>query len=136
MIKMLFILFKTPFPFRRYLNFCSDFSDHAGKQLDKKTKAKLKIYPWRQIVTIHIHQYTSISRTKDKQTVKFGPLIEYDLRNFFLEKLHSKCDEETTPRPFSKDLKLSVSLYEQSIKFYTIFFYCMPKISKYIEIKV
>ena len=96
----------------------------------------MKICPWRQIVTIHIYQYTNISRTKDKQTMKFGPLVEYDLRNVFLGKLHSKCDEETTPGPFSKDLKLSVSLYEQSIKFYTFFFYCMSKISKYIETKV
>ena len=31
--------------------------------------------------------------------MKFGQLIEYDTRNIFLEKLYTKCGEETSPRP-------------------------------------
>ena len=42
--------------------------------------------------------------------MKFGQLIEYNMRNIFLEKSYKKCDEETSARPFSEKLKLSISL--------------------------
>ena len=42
--------------------------------------------------------------------MKFGQLIEYNMRNIFVEKLYTKCDEETIPRPFSRKTKLSISL--------------------------
>ena len=42
--------------------------------------------------------------------MKIGQLIECNMRNIFLEKLYTKCDGETTPRSFSKKLKLSISL--------------------------
>ena len=40
--------------------------------------------------------------------MKFGQLIEYNLRNYFIEKSYTKCDGETVPRPFSKKLKMSI----------------------------
>ena len=46
--------------------------------------------------------------------MKFGQLIEYNIRNIFVEKSYTKCDEETIPRPFSKKSKLSLSLDQQS----------------------
>ena len=42
--------------------------------------------------------------------MKIGQLIEYNLRNIFLETSFTKCRGETIPRPFSKKLKLSISL--------------------------
>ena len=42
--------------------------------------------------------------------MKPSHLIEYNLRNIFLEKSFTKCGGETIPRPFSKKSKLSVSL--------------------------
>ena len=51
-----------------------------------------------------------ISTTKDNQTVKLGHLIEYSVRNIFHEKSYSECGGETIPKPFSKKLKLSISL--------------------------
>ena len=51
-----------------------------------------------------------ISRSKGNQTMKVGQLIEYNMKNVFLEKSHKKCDGETSPRPFSGKLKLSISL--------------------------
>ena len=36
------------------------------------------------------------------QIIKFDQLIEYDTRNIFLEKSYTKCDGETSLRPFSK----------------------------------
>ena len=62
----------------------------------------------KQTFAIHILPY--ISRSKDNQTVKFGQLIEYNMRKIFLEKSYTKCGRETIPRPFSKKSKLSISL--------------------------
>ena len=35
--------------------------------------------------------------------MKFGQLMEYNMRNIFLKKLYTKCAGETIPRPFSKN---------------------------------
>ena len=42
--------------------------------------------------------------------MKFGQLIDYDKRNIFPEKSYKKYGGETSPRPFSEKLKLSISL--------------------------
>ena len=42
--------------------------------------------------------------------MKFGQLIEYNMKIIFLEKSFSKCRGETIPRHFPKKLKLSISL--------------------------
>ena len=42
--------------------------------------------------------------------MKFGQLIEYNIRIIFVEKSCSKCVGETIPRPLFTKLKLSVSL--------------------------
>ena len=60
--------------------------------------------------TILIHILPNISRSKGNQTMKFGQLIEYNMRNIFLEKSFTKCGGETSPRLFSEKLKLSISL--------------------------
>ena len=51
----------------------------------------------------------------------FGQLIEYNTRNIFLEKSSAKCGGETSPRPFSRKLKLSISLDKQCKVLYTLF---------------
>ena len=71
-----------------------------------------------------MHILPNISRSKDNQTMKFGQLIEYNMRNFFLEKSYAKCDGETVPRPFS--IKSKLYLWINRVKFFTICFYCMP----------
>ena len=40
--------------------------------------------------------------------MEFDQLIECIMWNIFVEKLYTKCGEETIPRPFSKKLKLSL----------------------------
>ena len=67
--------------------------------------------------------------------MKFGQLIECNLRNIFLEKSYTKCGIETSPRPFSESL---ACLWINSLKFYTVCFYCMANrgLSKYIETKL
>ena len=56
--------------------------------------------------TIVLHILSNVSRSKSNETIKFGQLIEC----FFLEKSCTKCGGETSPRPFSEKLKLSISL--------------------------
>ena len=60
--------------------------------------------------TIAIHILPNISRTKGNQAMKFGQLIEYNMRNIFIGRSYTKCAGETFPRPSSKKLKLSMSL--------------------------
>ena len=60
--------------------------------------------------TIVIHILGNISRSKENQTIKFGQLIEYNMRNIFLKNSYTKCGGETSPRPFSEKFKLSISL--------------------------
>ena len=52
----------------------------------------------------------NILRSKDNQTMKLGQLIECNMRNIFFGKSYIKCDRETSSRPFSEKIKLSVSL--------------------------
>ena len=57
--------------------------------------------------TIGIHILPNLSKSKDNQTVKFGQLIEYNMRNIFVEKSYTKWGGETIARLFSKKSKLS-----------------------------
>ena len=38
-----------------------------------------------------IHILKNISRSKGNQSMKFGQLIEHNMRNIFLEKSYTKC---------------------------------------------
>ena len=76
--------------FSRYLHFCLYFLIMTSQ-------------PGKQQITIHI--LPNISRSKNNQTMKFGRLIEYNMRNIFLEKSYAKCGQETISRPFYKKSK-------------------------------
>ena len=62
--------------------------------------------PWKQTIGMHIP--SNISGSQDNQTWKFGQLIEYNMRNIFLEKSFIKRVEKTIPRRFSKKSKLHI----------------------------
>ena len=53
--------------------------------------------------TIVIHILHNISRSKNNQTMKFGQLIECNMRNIFIEKSYAKNAGETIPRNYSLD---------------------------------
>ena len=55
----------------------------------------------------------NILRRKGNQTMKFSQLIEYNMRNIFLEN-DPQSVGDASPRPFSKNSKLSISLDEKS----------------------
>ena len=53
------------------------------------------------IITIHI--LLIISRSEGNKTMKFGQLIEHNMRNIFLEKSYTEFGGESSPRPFLKN---------------------------------
>ena len=54
----------------------------------------------KQIISIHILPKTRI--IEGNQTMKYGQLKEYNMRNIFLEKSYTKCSAETILKPVSK----------------------------------
>ena len=48
----------------------------------------MMLEPGKQSIAMHI--LTNIERKKSNQTIKFGQLIEYSIRNIFLEKIVHK----------------------------------------------
>ena len=50
--------------------------------------------------TILIHIMPNTSRGKGNQTIKFGQLIECNMRNIFLEKSYTNVVEKLVPNPF------------------------------------
>ena len=77
----------------------------------------------------------NISRIKGNQTMKFGQLMECEMRNIFLEKSYTKCGKETSPRPFHEKLTLTRSPDQWSKVLYSLFLTCWW-LSKYIETKL
>ena len=63
--------------------------------------------------TIAIPILPNISRNKGNQTMKFGQLIEYNMRNISVEKSYTKCAVETIPWLLSKISKLNIPLDQQ-----------------------
>ena len=57
--------------------------------------------PGQQTNAMHI--LPNISRGKGNQTMKFGQLLQYNMRNIFVEKLYTTCGGEIIPRPFLKN---------------------------------
>ena len=52
--------------------------------------------------TIAMHILPSISRSKDNETMKFGQLIEYNIRNIFVEKSYKNVLEKLLADPCLK----------------------------------
>ena len=53
--------------------------------------------------TIAIHILPNISGNKGDQMMKFGQVIEYNMRTIYYEKSHRKCGGQTIPRPLPKN---------------------------------
>ena len=103
MMKNAFYFTLRNFFFSRYLNFCLDFLLMWKNGLIRKIRLISKFVtsqPCQKAIAIHI--LTSISSSKDNQVMKLGQLIEYNMRNIFIEKSYTKHGGETIPRPFSK----------------------------------
>ena len=124
---MLFISPQKLFSFSKCWSFCLDFLVLHQNCLIRKIRLISKFMTSQHgKQTIVIHVLPSILRNKENQALKFGQLREYNMKNIFLEKPYTKCGGETSPRPFSEKLKLSISLDQQS-EFFFSSFYCISK---------
>ena len=56
--------------------------------------------------------------------MKFGQLIECNMRNIMHEKSYTKCDGDTIPRPFSEKSTFSITLDQLSKILYSFFLLC------------
>ena len=84
---MRFILCEKLFSFFRYLNFCPELSVMEENGLIKKVTLISKFMlsqTGKQIIPIHI--LSNISRSKSNQAMKYGQLIQYNVRYIFLQK--------------------------------------------------
>ena len=120
---MLFISLQKLFLFSRYLTFCLNFFLVVQQNgLIRRTRSISKFMTSHSgIQTIIIHILSNISRSKSNQTIKFGQLIDYNMRNIFTKKWYTKFGGETSLKPFSVKLKLSISLDQQSKVSYSLF---------------
>ena len=113
-LKALFLL--------KIFKFCVDFFVIQKNGLIGQIKLISKFMapqPGKQTISIHI--LPNISRNKGNHKMKFSQLIEFNMRKFSLEKSYTKCGGETISTPFSKNLKLSISLDQQSKVLYSLF---------------
>ena len=108
---MLFISPQKLFSFSRYLGFCLDILVMYQNGLLKKLRLVsnfMTSQPGKQTIAIHI--LPNISRGKGNQKMKFGHLIECNIKSISLEKSCTKCGGKTSPRHFSEKIKLTISL--------------------------
>ena len=87
--------------------------------------------------TIAMHILPNIKGSKGNQTMKFGQLIEYNMRNIFLKNHTQNVVEKLFPDYFPKNRNW-IYLWINSLKFYTVRSSCMPSwvLSKYIETRL
>ena len=78
--------------------------------------------PGLPIIAIHI--CLNISRSKGNQSMKFGQLIGYNMRNIFVQNHTQNVLEKLFPGPFLKN-QIGVYLWINSLKFYTVCLYYM-----------
>ena len=93
--------------FSRFLNLCLGFSVIYKNGFITNTRLILKF------LTSQPRKFAIASGSKDNQAMKFGQLIECNMRNIFLEKSYTKFDGESSPRPFSESF-----VWINSLKFY------------------
>ena len=91
-----------------------------------------------QVITTDI--LPNIWRSRDKKTMKFGQVIENNIRNIFLEKPYTKYGGKASSRPFYKKSKLRIFLdqYTELLNCYKVCFIACPSrgLAKYMNIKV
>ena len=122
----------------KIFNLCLHFLIMQKNDLIRKIRLISKFttsQPGKQTIAIHILHH--IPRSKRNQTMKFGQLIEYNMRNIFLKKWSAKCGGETFATPFSKNQSWAC-LRINSLKFCIVSLNCMPswELSKCIEAKL
>ena len=61
--------------------------------------------------TVTVKVLANISRSKGNQTMKFGQLVEYNMRNIFLGKSYVKCGGKTNVGRLLRILRIFENTY-------------------------
>ena len=80
--------------------------------------------PGEQLTPIQILH--KISKYNSNQAMKFDQLIEYNIRNLFLEKSYTACGEKLFPEPFTI-LLTSFSVWFLKNNIFLVIFYYLTK---------
>ena len=91
MIKNIFYFMLKAFFVLEIFTFLSWFFGYVEKRLDKKVKLMRNFVTSQseiQIITIYV--MTNISRSKGNEVMEFGQLIEYNVKNNFLQKFYTE----------------------------------------------
>ena len=129
---MLFISPEKLFLFSMYLNFCHDFSVMQKNGLIRKIRLISKFMTSQTgKQTIGIHMLLNISRSKDNRTMKFGQLIQYNMRNIFLDKSYTNVMEKIFSNPF---LENQQKIWINSLKSFIHFVFIVCQVESYRNI--
>ena len=77
--------------------------------------------------TIKVHILPNIFQNKDNQTMKFGQLLEHNMRKNFLKKSCAKYDGETIPEPFLENQSWGY-LWINNLTLSTVYFFLCAKL--------
>ena len=86
----------------KVLNFLSWIFGRVAKRLDQKDQVNFKICDVASWLTNNCNKHLFPNISRGNQTMTFDQLMDYDMRNIFLEKSYTKCGGKTSSRPFSK----------------------------------
>ena len=90
--------------FSRFFHFRFDFLVMWKDGLIRKSRLILNFVKW-NLDNKQLHILANISRNKDNQAITIGQLIEYNMRNIFLEKSYGKSGSKPISKTFSKKSK-------------------------------
>ena len=96
--------------FRFFRTFWSCRKNGSIRKISLISKSTTSQPGYQRIV---MHMLPNISRSRDNRAIKFAQLVEYNMKNIFVEKSYTKSVGETIPRPLSKKSKLSIYLDQQ-----------------------
>ena len=106
MKNVFYFIIKASFVLKIF-TFLTQLFNHVEKRLYFIKDRLISIFMMSQTEALNMAIYIllNISRSTDNEVMKFGPLVEYNMGNIFLEKSYAKSSGETIPRPFSKKSK-------------------------------
>ena len=87
--------------FFKIFKFCLDLlGDVDKRRLDKKAEINFKSYDFTTWLRNNYNTWLpNISRNKGNMAMKFSQLLEYNMRNIFLENPYKNCGREASPTP-------------------------------------
>ena len=117
MKKCFFILFRVKSSFLSWL------FGYVEKRFGKKAKVNFNFYDVTDSAKIiKIHIFPNIARSNDNQTMRFGQLIECNMRIIFTEKAYPRKGGEAILMPFYKNTDWAY-IWIKSLNCYTDYFY-------------